>query len=300
MKRSISSSSTASNVSSIAKELQVNSVEYELDRLIEMIEKLKRLNEIGMRDENEVVDEKLDKTSLEYKFDHLLASMESEEIETSLKTTIRDAKKDAILHESYVSCYRQLLSVIKNIRPFDISKCLELYYETEATSELVREQDTCLLMGFTGSGKSTTTHYLCGSQLKMDDRTGHIAPVNIKHEMLKKIEVSFKVAHSVTRFVTSVKMDLERDYGIHTYLRRNAIKKIWICDTPGFADTNGPEMDVANGLGIVKSVSLANRVKIILVITHSDFHQARFKGFKELCDILAHLLPNFSQWLNGM
>jgi len=40
-----------------------------------------------------------------------------------------------------------------------------------------------------------------------------------------------------------------------------------LCDTPGFGDTSGAEVDVANGIGIVNALKQANSVVPVILLS---------------------------------
>ena len=61
------------------------------------------------------------------------------------------------------------------------------------------------------------------------------------------------------------------------------MKLNYICDTPGFNDSEGQEMNVSNGLGIVRAVSLAKSVKVFFVISKADT-DGRMAGLKDLAN----------------
>ena len=44
------------------------------------------------------------------------------------------------------------------------------------------------------------------------------------------------------------------------------IDEVFLCDTPGFCDTSGPEVDTVNGIGMVEALRGAASVKIWVVI----------------------------------
>ena len=46
---------------------------------------------------------------------------------------------------------------------------------------------------------------------------------------------------------------------------------VMLCDWPGFDDISGPEVDTANGFGIVQAVSKARSVKILVILSSGDF-----------------------------
>jgi len=48
---------------------------------------------------------------------------------------------------------------------FDFEEFFHLLTLVDESAEKIKGKDIVLLLGSTGSGKSTTTHYLCGSLL---------------------------------------------------------------------------------------------------------------------------------------
>ena len=103
-----------------------------------------------------------------------------------------------------------------------------------------------------GAGKSTTIHFLAGSTMVQDATIGHISPVKVTNEYLKEIKTDFLVA------------------GVRVGRSRSSKNVMTLCDSPGFDDASGPEVDAANRLGIVQGVSKARSVKI-LVLSSGDF-----------------------------
>jgi len=43
--------------------------------------------------------------------------------------------------------------------------------------------------------------------------------------------------------------------------------EIYICDSPGFGDTSGSEVDISNGIGIVEALKGCKSVKILVVVS---------------------------------
>lgn len=46
-------------------------------------------------------------------------------------------------------------------------------------------------------------------------------------------------------------------------------EELYLCDTPGFFDTSGVAVDIANGVGMINAVKFAKTVKPIIVISAS-------------------------------
>ncbi|CAF3762063.1 unnamed protein product, partial [Rotaria sp. Silwood1] len=120
--------------------------------------------------------------------------------------------------------------------------------KVDDAAKLIKEKDIILLIGGTGTGKSTTIHFLGGSKMIETRVNGmnHIAPTEIKNTDLKKIATA-PSATSITRYINPVTVNL-KDIG------ERGDTSIILCDSPGFEDTSGPEVDIANGVGIVKAI----------------------------------------------
>ncbi|CAF4419288.1 unnamed protein product, partial [Rotaria magnacalcarata] len=74
----------------------------------------------------------------------------------------------------------------------------------------------------------------------------HIEPTEIKNVDLKRI-VTAPFAKSITRCITQVTVYFK---DIDAYGQDSII----LCDSPDFGDTNGPEVDIANGIAIVRAI----------------------------------------------
>lgn len=56
---------------------------------------------------------------------------------------------------------------------------------------------------------------------------------------------------------------------------------VTICDTPGFGDSAGAEMDISNGIGIVHALRRAASVKPVLVLNYQTMRFNRYQGLRE-------------------
>ena len=153
-----------------------------------------------------------------------------------------------------------------------------------------------LYIGPTGSGKSTTIHFLSGSKMEKREKFGikhHIEPVENKENpnLLTKIKTS-PLAESETQFITSTEVSF-KSIGL------KKIGSICLCDTPGFEDTNGPEVDIANSIGIVKMMQNCKTVRPVILISSNDYNYARMQGLKNLTHILVGLLTDAREYLSS-
>lgn len=106
------------------------------------------------------------------------------------------------------------------------------------------------MLGATGCGKSTTIHYLGGSKLERKPVKGldHIQPTQIFNKDLLKVRNS-PYSKSETRYIATIRIDM-KSLGYHRS------EEIILVDSPGSEDTESSEVDLSNGLSIIKAISV--------------------------------------------
>jgi hypothetical protein len=81
-------------------------------------------------------------------------------------------------------------------------------------------------------------------------------------------------ANSCTRYMNAV--PLPRDmYEIGTSEDKMTLT---ICDTPGFGDSAGVEVDIANGIGMINALMEAKTVRAIVILPYESLIADRMKG----------------------
>lgn len=129
-----------------------------------------------------------------------------------------------------------------------------------------------VLLGGTGSGKSTFIHILAGRKLILrNDKYG--TPI-LEAE---KEWTEFKIGHS---------HESETEIpGIWFDKTRNII----FCDCPGFYDTKGPMQEVVNLFAIVSLLNLVTQLKIVLMIGQEDAVSLRGQHSRNQFDMIENL-----------
>ena len=121
----------------------------------------------------------------------------------------------------------------------------------------------------------------------------HIEPVEneLNPTILERITTS-PLPESETKFMTAVEID---------YKNVGLIKKgsVFLCDSPGFDDTNGPEVDIANGHGIARVIKNCKSVRPIILISAEDYAASRMKGLKSLTQIIIGMLNNPKEYVSS-
>lgn len=132
----------------------------------------------------------------------------------------------------------------------------------------MREKKIIMLLGTTGSGKSTTIHYLAGSKMEVVrvNNIRHIKPTLIFNEDLNKVICSWK-AKSETRFVTPIVIN-------------HGINEVTLADTPGSEDTQSSEIEFANILGVQRAIGQAKSVRPVILFSFKNVGD-RLQNLKE-------------------
>ena len=175
----------------------------------------------------------------------------------------------------------QLRELCKHLSPLDMDVLLPLLKRASTAGEKIRDQDIVLILGETGAGKSTTMHWLGGSTMELvtiSKRKQEIRPTNVLHPDLEAVTTS-SAMRSETRSIHAVELDQ-----LHS-------KPIFLCDTPGFKDTEGTEMDIANGMSIVSAVRKSGSVRVLLLVSSESLGD-RMNGFREVVKTVSKVLAD--------
>ncbi|CAF1067839.1 unnamed protein product [Rotaria sp. Silwood1] len=192
--------------------------------------------------------------------------------------TFDDRNASSVLIEEDVNFLTPTTSVTqKNLRN-------TLTKKVDDAAHLIKDKNIILFFGEAGTGKSTIIHFLGGCQMKYVKVNGlnHITPISIKNPHLKTIKTS-PFAQSETLYFTPVTVNI-RDVGGDTD------GAITLCDTLGFANTIGAEVDIANAIGIARAVKECKSVKPVVLISYKSIGN-QFRDVKELASVIVRLIP---------
>ncbi|ETN99816.1 hypothetical protein RFI_37651, partial [Reticulomyxa filosa] len=100
-------------------------------------------------------------------------------------------------------------------------------------------------------------------------------------------------AESETKYITAVPIDLKK-LGVLSIKLDNVV----LCDTPGFEDTGGPEVDVANGIGIIKALQMCKSVKPVVLLSYTALGN-KMCYVRELARTLVRIIPSIQDHLSA-
>ncbi|CAF3144286.1 unnamed protein product [Rotaria sp. Silwood2] len=232
--------------------------------------------------------------------EELRDQIEREELLTeNTKAIVNDLKKhkDSNNYQSIVDYLKKLLQAI---RPLNVLEIQRLVKEAENTAELIRGKEIILLIGETGTGKSTTIQFLTGSKMKktrIEITPGrfleHITLDGIpRNPQLNRISSS-ALNKSETRYITPVTVPLK---DILDAYENDAIT---LCDAPGFSDTAGPGVDIANSLGVIEALKGTESVKLLALSSYKSLGD-RGQGIQKLTEILINMVHGIDNKLKAI
>ena len=184
------------------------------------------------------------------------------------------------LESSSVKTLRTSVDILlREIRPLDLNKLSSHLRANQYAAGQIRDKDIILLIGPSGSGKTTTLLYLAGAKFEEVelDAYDHSEPVSLPSPNLETFR-TLPGSKSVTRSVQTVPM-------------RVGDRTVLLCDTPGFGDSDGAEMEIANCFSLLQAIQGASTVKPVLVMSRDGMGD-RFQG-------LGETLTTVSRMLNG-
>ncbi|CAF3045236.1 unnamed protein product [Rotaria sp. Silwood2] len=198
---------------------------------------------------------------------------------------------------STVRCLGELLT---KMRPLNVQEIQRLVDKAKVAGKLIHGKEIILLIGETGTGKSTTIQFLAGSKMKktkVEVEPGrfleHItADGLITNSGLENV-ISSARNKSETRYITPVTIQLKDIFGSYEF------GEIILCDAPGFGDTAGPEVDIANGVGVIEAIKGCKSVKILALSSYKSLGD-RGQGIQRLAHLLINMIHGIQDRLSAI
>ncbi|EFA77010.1 helicase [Heterostelium album PN500] len=151
-----------------------------------------------------------------------------------------------------------------------------------------------LLLGRTGAGKTTTTHYLSGEKM-----------------VLKDIKTVVDVGGGMIETSIKKKIDVENPNakGGPIGHEKKSETKVISCkstpggdlfvDTPGALDDQGPAVDLAHSIGVTKGLHSAKAVRPVIVLDKDTISAIRGPEFGQILDFSSNLIERIQERLGS-
>ncbi|CAF1671128.1 unnamed protein product [Adineta ricciae] len=243
---------------------------------------------------------KLDRKFINERFKQLQKQIERQElffkkIQENLQDLDRYLSSENI--PSILRCSSELLS---RIRPLDVPEIERLVKKAKDAAKFIAGKEIILLIGETGTGKSTTIQFLSGAKMKktkVEVEPGrfseHITidgPIK-NHDLINVTNSA--LSKSETRYIAPVSIPLRDICGSHES------GEIILCDAPGFGDTAGAEVDIANGVGVIEALKGCKTVKILALSSYKSLGD-RGQGIQKLAHLLINMIQDIQERLGAI
>ena len=210
--------------------------------------------------------------------------------EKVISLKIKDCRKN-LSNPAYLSVINENLNTIlhNNVQILSVEKFYQITKEAIYKSDSLKNKEVVLFIGEIGCGKSSMILYLFGCKLTVKNDTFILAGSNIKNiHGLNQIKLYSKQG-SGTKYVTSVKLTSEQDPKT-----KNLGPSLLICDTPGYGDKKGSEIEIANYIGISKAIAESLTVKIISVFSQQSIGE-KCEGVRKMYNFINNIFPSFTK-----
>ena len=164
-------------------------------------------------------------------------------------------QEEIALRVQYARCKVLLGDLLNRLRRMDNGLIIKGFEGAKERVEGLRGKDLLLLLGSTGSGKSTTIWFLMNKPMKMSRDTISIVPAVDDPTM-----ASFRIGTGGNVSVTS------EINAIPSNLNPNLV----LVDTPGFGDTRSAVIDIVSSFSISCAVQVAKSVRILALINQAN------------------------------
>ncbi|CAF4906712.1 unnamed protein product [Rotaria sp. Silwood1] len=232
--------------------------------------------------------------------DKLQDQLKQEELFSENASEILHHLKLHVTSSNYALMVSRLKELLEKIRPLNVGEIQRLVLKAKKAADSIRNKDIILLVGVTGSGKSTTIQFLSGATMKevrVETSPGkyleHITAVGPMQNPELNYITSSPLQKSETRYIAPVTVQLKGLLGAHES------GEMIFCDAPGFEDTAGPEVDIANSIGVIGALKQTKSVKLLALSSFKSIGD-RGQGIQKLAHILISMMHGIEDKLDAI
>ncbi|CAE8651577.1 unnamed protein product [Polarella glacialis] len=163
---------------------------------------------------------------------------------------------------------------------FDLSLLASLIQSADVAIQQVQGRNVVILVGNTGTGKSTFVHFLAGCQLQRRPYKQGSSLKRWVYEAAQSLD-DFRIGHDLQSETKHI-IPFEREDSGVVYL-----------DSPGYEDTAGPEVDFATSISYQKVAATCGQLRFLVLVSCASFLDNRGGAIRSLTKLLSSLVHGF-------
>ena len=180
-----------------------------------------------------------------------------EDIRDLLKTLYTVLRQERVTRKD--RALREISQKLADLKALDLMKLVTMMDTQRKAGDAMEDQDVILLTGAVGSGKTTTLHFMAGTEFEETEVDGfmHLDPVSIRDPRIEGYKTSCG-QYAVTKCLQTVPVS------VHNGNREDLLV---ICDVPGVGSASTAEEELAFHYGMGNAIERARRVKPVVVFS---------------------------------
>ena len=159
-----------------------------------------------------------------------------------------------------------------------IQECIEI---GKKEAQKVSGEDLVVVIGNTGTGKSSFVNYLSRCQMiAVSSKSLGVINLNKNVVVVKGVEQGGPLDELVA---------IGHTKDSTTFIPQTVKGTRTFCDLPGFLDKRGPEIKIGNAVNISEIFKVANSVKVVLLVNYNTLLADRARGLDETIRLVSAL-----------
>ena len=161
----------------------------------------------------------------------------------------------------------------------------DLFKKSSNSYSKLKEKDLVLVIGNTGSGKSTVINYLLGNKMKAEFHKGKKVIVGMSQDEINYPKIGLSNLSET----------------LYPMVYEDLFNNLIYCDCPGFGENRGVSEEICGEISIEIAIKLANSIKAILIIINANELDAkRGECLSQLNHRLLKLFKNFDEIIQSI
>lgn len=188
-------------------------------------------------------------------------------------------------------------------RRFNANLVVESIERGQPVLDQVEGRDVVLVVGKTGTGKSTLIQAIAGRKFQKYE---HMCSFNQKSEMITATKIVYEAVDPIPGFeIGHEKMSKTASIGCYDPFEsfpsgsenhaRGSKSQLLYVDSPGFEDTNGQEADIATSVMLSQVASRCRSLRFVIMISYVSLLEDRGGSMRSVLRLIRSFAKDFHE-----